>query len=784
MTGLRRAIEAWLGVEPVTAGEDTQWRLRANLGWPDWVVFLFFAVAIVAVLTIYLREGTGARRTIKLFLAGVRLAIITLVVMMLAGVEVAIDRTGLPYLILMVDDSESMSVKDKMGESTAEGEPTRLERATRWLAEDEGKQLQELTKQHKIQLYATAASPRLLGTAIKPTDVPALLEKLREQPASGAESRLGSNLRTVLNGLRGTPPSAVVIATDGVTTDGEPLGQAGQAASRKNIPVYSIGVGDPRTARDLELHDLLVDNVVFVDDLVSFEAKLTGRGFEGQSVEVKLRRKGSPDPLDTVSVKVGADGKPAKVRLSHRPTEKGKFEYTLDVAVAPRERQRDNNQLSREVTVIKEKIRVLYVESYPRYEFRFLKSLLEREPTIELGVILLDADPEHTQQDRAALGFFPTTKKDLYSFDVVILGDVAPNLFTAAQLETLRDFVKVKGGGLLFLSGEQFAPATYGDTTLADLLPVELGSPNNRDVGATSGLPFIPRLTVEGRASPIFRFAADETENDRIWANLPPMYWHARVEKAKPGAAVLAEYPGEARGGAAAPLVAVQFFGAGRSYFQAFDSTWRWRYRVEDLYFSRYWVQAIRYLSRSKLLGKNRSAELLVDRQRVRRGDPVQLRVRFLDESLAPRAEEGVTVTVEHEKLGARPLTLKSLPGRPSVFEGSFGQTADGKYRVRMTSPVVEGAPPAADFLVVPPPGELDRTELNEPGLRELAELTNGKYFPFDDAKSVFGEIPPGRRVALHTDPPIPLWNTWPVLLLFVGLLATEWIVRKVHTMV
>ena len=30
-----------------------------------------------------------------------------------------------------------------------------------------------------------------------------------------------------------------------------------------------------------------------------------------------------------------------------------------------------------------------------------------------------------------------------------------------------------------------------------------------------------------------------------------------------------------------------------------------WRWRVGDVFFARYWVQAIRYLSRSKLLGKD-----------------------------------------------------------------------------------------------------------------------------------------------------------------------------------
>ena len=38
--------------------------------------------------------------------------------------------------------------------------------------------------------------------------------------------------------------------------------------------------------------------------------------------------------------------------------------------------------------------------------------------------------------------------------------------------------------------------------------------------------------------------------------------------------------------------------------------------------------------------------------------------------------------------------------------------------------------------------------------------------------------------VPLDTDPPIPLWNTWPVLALFLLLLTVEWVFRKRKQMV
>src|SRR6185503_14364002 len=98
--------------------------------------------------------------------------------------------------------------------------------------------------------------------------------------------------------------------------------KAAEFAARKGVPLYTIGLGDPEPARDLELTELLVDDVVFVDDLVRFQAKLLSRGFEGQEVTVRLKEqdKGSNDPqagreLESIKVKAPPDGQPTRIEI-------------------------------------------------------------------------------------------------------------------------------------------------------------------------------------------------------------------------------------------------------------------------------------------------------------------------------------------------------------------------------------------------------------------------------------------------------------------------------------
>src|SRR5262249_37300986 len=160
-------------------------------------------------------------------------------------------------------------------------------------------------------------------------------------------------------------------------------------------------------------------------------------GYTSLTVPVTLYEKAKDGKLKELGkemVAVDPQGKPVKFRMTHRPTEAGEKVYVIDVPVQPDEAQpADNNRLERTILVRDAKIiKVLYVEGYPRYEFRYIKSLLERESgddprnkSIDLKVVLLDADDDYAAQDKSAKSDFPG-KAELNQYDVVILGDVDP----------------------------------------------------------------------------------------------------------------------------------------------------------------------------------------------------------------------------------------------------------------------------------------------------------------------------------------------------------------------
>ncbi|HID21492.1 MAG TPA: VWA domain-containing protein, partial [Planctomycetaceae bacterium] len=364
---------------------------------------------------------------LRIALAATRWLAFALVLLMLGELELRVERYGLPLLVLAIDDSQSMSISDPYQDTTlreqlellvkgsGSAEPTRLNIAKALLVGRDGELLKRLTRGYRLVLCAVSSGVRHLGQ-FDARHLQEAVERVRSVEPAGSETRLGTGLSRLLDELGGTPPAAIVLLTDGRTTSGTSVVEAARDALARNVPIHAVGIGSPLPARDLELHDLLVEDVVFVDDMVMFEAKLSARGAIAKPALVQLKRAGQEQPVMSKLVELPRDGKPAVVRLFDRPAQTGEIKYVLEVEPVEHELQTENNRLERVVSVREQKLRVLMVESYPRFEYRFLKHLLERERTVELNVLLLEADPGYPEQDRVAIAHFPTSRDELWKY--------------------------------------------------------------------------------------------------------------------------------------------------------------------------------------------------------------------------------------------------------------------------------------------------------------------------------------------------------------------------------
>jgi hypothetical protein len=789
------ALNGLFGDPSPYAGEGVEVSFTHTWPWPPWVTLLFLLVSATCVIAIYLREAGTVRRRTRLILAAIRIMLIAIVLTMMYGWMRDRYRTDLPDVLVVIDDSGSMQVADQYDDRRL---TDRLQRQLRRVALDEASRinlvkallldsdegwLKSLQDRYNVKLYLLSASARIQsGQAAELGNV------VRAVEANGEASRLGIGLQDILESQRGRPTAAVVLLTDGITTEGRPISNVAHHARRKGIPLHILGVGDERPPRDVRLSDLLVDDAVFLGDVVNFDFKLSGSGFGSEQVTVWLKRQGSEEVLSQQTLTIVGDATSHTVRLSYRPLQEGEYDFVAGVEPLQSESNTENNRLQQRVQVRDETIRVLYVQEYPSPEFRYLKTLLERGlrragggKAIQLATVLQEADLEYVDLDESAQRVFPVNRDELFAYDVVIFGDVNPSYLSRPVLENLAAFVKERGGGMVVIAGPRHTPVAYRGSPLEDLLPIDLSTVSLPTEETLLDRSWRVQPTLLGAASPQLQLSDTAAGNLELWRNLPPLRWYLQTRDTRLGARALVETVGNAAAGESpSPLIFLQFVGAGRVVFHAFDESYLWsRFRGSDVYYERYWMQTIRYLSRSKLLGTSRGVELTSDRAQYYRGESVPLHVRFLDDRMAPVADDGVIVVVEQEQGRRQRVKLTRDLARRGIFEGSVSNLAEGSYRTWIAAPTVENQPPSDEFVIVPPPGERARLAMDAADLRQAAKTSQGKFYDLKSAARLLDDLPAGRQVRVESLPSTPVWNSAVLAGLFVFLLTVEWLLRR-----
>jgi uncharacterized membrane protein len=434
----------------------------------------------------------------------------------------------------------------------------------------------------------------------------------------------------------------------------------------------------------------------------------------------------------------------------------------------------DNNAVERTVRLIDEKMNVLYIEGSPRWEYRYLRSILKRDRRLNVTFMMTEGDAALARASPDHINKFPEDPIDAFDYDLVIIGDVRISAFEPEQLELLERLVRERGGTLLMIAGEDHAPAEYADTPIADLLPVRLEEgpqePLSRHVH--------PVLTPAGRDSMVMVVDQPQSRNDTRWSIVKPLGVVPRLAGPKRGAVVLAELSDPAYGLDRYPLVAWHRYGTGKAMFVGTDRLWRLRYKVGDEHHTRFWVQAVQFLGLSRLLGENKRVRIETDQPQYEAGQAVHVTVDALNEAYEPVESPGLTVQLTRlDDQVATPITLKPVPGAAGLYHSIHVPTRPGRYTLAAGQ---DRAPDAntAEFQVTASSTEQLDTAMHEQRLKQMAETTGGRYVRLIDLPSLAQIIEPRPRTVTqsreHT-----LWNTWLALVLFLVLAGGEWFLRR-----
>ena len=796
MAASKRFFEWYLNVLPAESGQDTQWRWSVEPPWPTatppWLVVAGGITLFVLIVFVYRLDARRLSLRARCLLISLRLMTVVLVLMFLSGASLLIERIGLPVVALVVDTSASMGLEDRYSDSNTAARakelvgrapPTRLNLVKGLLLSKQARWLRDLTSRFQLRVYTFDDGVEAIGglEAVDGERLDTLTPLLSNLRPRGEQTRPGPALRQVLQDFRGSPPSAIIVFSDGITstTASERFTAAAPVAKRQLVPIFTVASGSREPARDLNLAGLQMDEVAFVDDPLILSARLKAFGFSGRPVTLTLKTTENDEPLITQTLTAEADGVSQPVDLTWTPTQEGDWDLVLEAEALPGETNRANNRQVHHVRVRRERVRVLLVDGHPRWEYRYVKHLLERSPSVTLTCVLQDADPEYVQDDLVAREHFPATREALFEYDVVILGDINPRFLSSGIMQNLSDFVGEARGGIMLVAGPTYNPIAFRGTPLEALVPADL-STVRLPHPTTEPRDWKPRLTIQGQEwTTLFHLGDSPGASRRIVDSLPRFHWLIELPRLKPGAVSLLECTDTGNGKQATPAILLQHFGSGTVLFHATDDLWLWRFRSTDQYYGRYWLQAIRFLGRGRLLGQTRAAELTTARSEFTRGDLVRLQLRFFDTRSIPAASDPPVVRVQQRGGSFRDIVLASPDGNPGIFSGQLETPGPGNFHAWVRSPVFPDSPPTVDFRVTLPNRELQQRVVDLDELKRTAKLTHGDFSHITSARQLPMALPPGHPVPLATDAPIRLWNRWECLVLFASCLLAEWLWRR-----
>ncbi|CAA9378309.1 MAG: hypothetical protein AVDCRST_MAG64-445 [uncultured Phycisphaerae bacterium] len=670
-----------------------------------------------------------------------------------------------------------------------------------------------------------AKLPDLIKTGLKPT---------------GHSTNLAGALQWVNEQIGEDERASVVVVSDGRQNHGGDLVEPARLLASRDVRVFTVGIGSDQVAADATVEQVDAPDWIFKDDTLRASALLRLDGLSGKPVTVEFRREGQPPQTQTVTPQT--DRATQVVTFRDKPIDAGMYEYEIAIKELPDETIKDNNTQRLRVTVKKDKLNALVIEDQPRWEYRYLTNYLERDQRVKLQKVLFQAanianvdrpapvmaSPENKTAEAQLL---PDTAEKWAAFDFIVLGDVPPERLTEKQQEFLAKAVTDRGATLLLIAGQFNMPFRYsgGDgaapagpgraRNVHDLLPVDLvnaWTPQEMSAHAKAG--FHPVIAPEGAGSILSQFTVDESLNAQLWAGLPAWYWHSEQTRTKMAASVIwAAAEPKAAGDEKAvgadlsledarkrALLATMPVGLGRVMYLASDSTWRLRQVGGQNLHERLWGQVVRWVVGNDLPAGGRLVKFGTDKPRYVAGDAVTVTARVLGKDMAPLTGKQVKVVAKAvpadgkgEGKRLNETTLVESAEAPGYYKATLSGLPAGRVELALAGKEVEQLLTEDQTTVskslsvdVLPHRSDEKRNINADfaALARVAEAGGGIAVRGPHADVLAEHIPELNyttenleQVGLFSDPKdrSTQYTHWAFMILFVGLLTAEWVIRK-----
>lgn len=697
----------------------------------------------------YRQRLTGERRSYwtRLAISRVLCWLIVAVIATRPALTDVTETTEKSKAIILVDTSDSMDTRDVVDNTNRQ---SRLN-AIRDALQRHGSTLEAIQERLIIEQYdfangliadgATDGSQNKQGTAIGTT-----LESIRQRNRGGRVHR-------------------IIMLTDGRNNRGHPLSDALSHWTRHGVPIDCVQVGQMEyrgTFSDALLTDLRSPPVVESGKALAIDVTGVYRGLAGHTGRIRALVDGQDAALRERAITTHDEQFRETLTIPTSDLAPGYHRLRVELVPANNEVALRNNHMELFFYVKSHGIRVLYLETVIRPEYKFLKRLLESNS----GLTVTTKSPFWL---RTPAGNAFIHALSLVDYDVFIIGDVSRSTLPQDAWNALQQLVHHRAAGIVLIAGaNNLRPEFWRHNPVADCLPVV---PTDWKTEITE---FVPLPSTDRRHF-IIRDLTRLTAQwpDRPWRGLR----NTAIRRRPQSEALFIDHNEQ-------PLLVVGEYYRGRTAAWLTDATWHWKLdsQVPLHLYEHIWNRLLYWLA-AREDNLNARLAILTSTSRIDVGSELTVTASFMDQHNVSVSDALVTVTVS--SLTNPNMTASTLMSYENgAYVGQFPQLLPGNYRIAAEANY-QGETISSNELrisVEPPRLEDEDVLADAATLRRISEQTRGRLRQLDGLPELIETLPEGAKVVTvrQTESTIPLWDRWWILAAAIGVLTFEWWQRRV----
>ncbi len=655
-------------------------------------------------------------------------------------------------------------------------------------------------------------------------------------PPNATDSRLADAMRQLLSQVSPRDTAGVVLLSDGRVRNSEAVEKLAELYKRAKVPLHVALMGEMSGNGDVSLLSVVAPSKTRKHTENEVQVFFRSYGYSGQrtTVRIQSRRKMASDELATIaSVPITLTGGPQSASLLFRIADEPE-EFLVSIDPVPGELTERNNQVALKVDIDRTKVRVLYLDnaSLPTnpniVEQLFsitglttnnassgasVEEALEADIDVECLTLASDgvSQPLSTANNNSTS--FPKTRSELFAYDCVILSNLGPEVLNEEQNEWLAQWIVGRGGGFIVINSRGMNQREWNDSPLSELLPVQI-------LPEASPSAAIENMQVVSPNHPIWKLRLDDSSNGEILKDLPPLSISRQALRVKPTAEVLL-----ATSNNNTPVMLAHRAGRGRVIVSTANIAGnaygalakRWGPQPERVA-AKFWRNLVYWATEGSSTGRRRLVAES-DKTFYRPGESLAVSATLYDEAARRTNKYKVwamlePTSLEDTSLYSPLLWPENLPrpsgdASPRIAWGEEielkSESIDEGYKLQLllsdssnindsglrieltayegsgTSSIDHGTQVDSSSLaikVLNDPFEQQNPLPNHELMERLASLSGGKVLSSPDqlTRLLQGRIktqgPPKRELTIA-------WSRWWLWLVILGLISTEWIIRR-----